>query len=1495
MVVPVSTLVDSFDTTLDRTRWVSTSAAPNVYYDSVSQRAGIVCSGSFFTLGTDFANPNYSIQNSSIFCRWIPSTPAAGRESHFDLQTTGQAQVISFIVYGLNLIATTTPGPDLASVPYNPVTHAWLRLRHSGTTIFWETSPDGVTWNAFASTPFATNFTTDVWAVNFSCGGSPGGTDLFVDNVNVAPTGSGAALGGQSNGTSTATGTLSTVHTGASVSMGGTAPGTSTATGTLTTTHAGNPVPLAGASAGTSAASGVLGNLSSGGTTPPPPITTASGYRAFTLRRTVGGDTLRAGAPPISIGHKSAGFSMPLEQMQYNTDLFLDQQVALLTDLGVGWQRGDYPASLVSPSSGVYNYTAADKWVIKALQAGLQPLPVLYILPQWMCGSTNDKTPPSSNATFATWCATVCAHLYGLGVRYVEIWNEPNLSTFWNVASVTDANYRGAYASLMAAVYPAIKTVVPGMTVILGGLSTSDTVFQTLGTPNPPGKGALSTFERYGQLGVYANCDAVAWHPYLDSDLPCVDVGGWPAMNLASAQAVLAILDNYAPGRNLRLWTTETGAPRSVTGTQDEQARRAHDVFNTVQPSGCMATIAARMGPIFWFCVIDRSLGGAREQSFGFVSPDQSTQYIAYGTMRTYWATPSSDTVAVGGVQAALRYGPQTVSFDVVKGTTLTGRPFGYDSTYLTISIPATVPWNEAVLVRGAFGYPTTPLDGVAVWYEDNQGLTSQFNVVEVDQPVTGGYRYYYSLFLGIGTPDSWLNAAQCEVLVPRNYGHATKLFEMLPSFYQRTDSQQAADGRNGPLRKFTAILGYDADYNRTLLDGVLNVYDPDLAPLQFVEYLGTNLGLPIEQALGGARYRTLVGSLWNLEGLRGTSLGLQAFVYASSNYECQVQTGKNMLLTPDDSEFINGIGHWQMFLNPIVTTFQNYFSHLTPAVPGDAYAAVVIRPYAGTDIPRVSGAGQGILEITEGAAAVAGAPGTITGATFANLLALQHANPPCGAVPSTPWFTDQYVVLNDSSHAAWNGTVWVAGNGPATRPAAARYMAGTPGLILPTGALAPANFAAIPFINSDGVSPPQPVPPVGWKTGDYILLGDGSHAYLQQNGPTSSPSLQWAVGNGTLPTTPVTTAIMIPGKTGVWYAGATPVAAPASLAALKAITPMPIPSGLPWTPTQSFMWTYDNTKVSIVGTKRSGNVTSGTYYVVSRYEPTPTLNTQTDTAWTEVTRLAGDAANAAYLMGATKVSGSFYDAISMPSGWSRIPFPTASVTGSFTDVGGTHTTVQSSVDVTMQVDAMVVAYPPTGNTGTSSIPPLPDGAKIAIRVNGVEICHVGVGGSEIYASGVVSIFLLADVFCPAGQPVELWFFNPGGAAMNIGSQNYSRTTFPYLRVTPLVALPEDTTTGDYGGQMWQCPATDKYYIHGHIEYGSSLPPLWYIWVNQKQVALGTWSSDGVQMDVSWSGVVNAGETVYWGSFYGYAPQGQRINRIAGTSPKLEIYRWAAV
>lgn len=122
--------------------------------------------------------------------------------------------------------------------------------------------------------------------------------------------------------------------------------------------------------------------------------------------------------------------------------------------------------------------------------------------------------------------------------------------------------------------------------------------------------------------------------------------------------------------------------------------------------------------------------------------------------------------------------------------------------------------------------------------------------------------------------------------------------------------------------------------------------------------------------------------------------------------------------------------------------------------------------------------------------AITAGTPGTLSPANGnrpADLTALQAL----GAVGNTTaWTTGQYVVLGDGSDAYWDGNSWEDGRAPAATIPATGATAGTPGSFSPAGATPPADLTAL---TGGGITA---TPTTAWTTGQYVALGDSSHAY---------------------------------------------------------------------------------------------------------------------------------------------------------------------------------------------------------------------------------------------------------------------------------------------------------------------------------------------------------------------------------------------------------------
>ncbi|EHB44140.1 hypothetical protein MycrhDRAFT_6890 [Mycolicibacterium rhodesiae JS60] len=78
--------------------------------------------------------------------------------------TAGSDNDVSFRLEGgtsglLGFIETVDGSESSTDITYNPAVHVWFRLRHSGTTVYWETSADGTSWAVQRSKTAAINLT----------------------------------------------------------------------------------------------------------------------------------------------------------------------------------------------------------------------------------------------------------------------------------------------------------------------------------------------------------------------------------------------------------------------------------------------------------------------------------------------------------------------------------------------------------------------------------------------------------------------------------------------------------------------------------------------------------------------------------------------------------------------------------------------------------------------------------------------------------------------------------------------------------------------------------------------------------------------------------------------------------------------------------------------------------------------------------------------------------------------------------------------------------------------------------------------------------------------------------------------------------------------------------------------------------------------------------------------------------------------------------------
>ena len=184
----LETLEDSFTGALDLTKWPHSYGDPS----AVGGRGRIPCTvGGFAGLRSA---TTYTLTGSHFLLRAFP--PAANGAtvtaalSVLVLTSTGGTDA-GFIIdtaqgaMGLYLREGYADGGALFP-PYDPVAHAWLRLRETGGTLLWEASPDSSNWTVLRSAA------TPAWAADAdlsllleSTRADGAGGFAEVDNVNL--------------------------------------------------------------------------------------------------------------------------------------------------------------------------------------------------------------------------------------------------------------------------------------------------------------------------------------------------------------------------------------------------------------------------------------------------------------------------------------------------------------------------------------------------------------------------------------------------------------------------------------------------------------------------------------------------------------------------------------------------------------------------------------------------------------------------------------------------------------------------------------------------------------------------------------------------------------------------------------------------------------------------------------------------------------------------------------------------------------------------------------------------------------------------------------------------------------------------------------------------------------------------------------------------------------------------------------------------------------
>lgn len=318
------------------------------------------------------------------------------------------------------------------------------------------------------------------------------------------------------------------------------------------------------------------------------------------------------------VGFDRAGFSIG-GGFQDQSDTEIARDLDSMRSAGARWIRMDVNWAVIQaegPSS--YAWARFDRVAVAARARGFSVLAEILYTPVWARpAGAPAESPPLDLADYARFAAAAVAHYAPLGIHAYEVWNEPNIASFWQPHADV-----ARYTAMLKAAYPAIKTADPAALVITGGMSPA----VDDGTNIAP-----LTFLR----GIYTNggkgfFDAVGHHPYCYPAYPG-DAQAWSAWyqmygTSPSLRSIMA--DNGDSGK--QIWATEFGAPTggpggSFVGEQAQAAMltRAFDLYRTYDWAG----------PMLWYS--ERDVGTTaetRENFYGLLRHDFSAKpaYAAF-------------------------------------------------------------------------------------------------------------------------------------------------------------------------------------------------------------------------------------------------------------------------------------------------------------------------------------------------------------------------------------------------------------------------------------------------------------------------------------------------------------------------------------------------------------------------------------------------------------------------------------------------------------------------------------------------------------------------------------------------------------------------------------------------------------------------------------------------------------------------------------------------
>lgn len=304
----------------------------------------------------------------------------------------------------------------------------------------------------------------------------------------------------------------------------------------------------------------------------------------------------------------------------------LDADLERATALGINEIRLDFDWSKLEREPGEYSWSTTDRIVEAANSHDIAIHALVTYTPSWARPpSTSDKHPPSDLNDFGTFVRAAVQRYSSQGIRSWEIWNEPNVDSFWSEPNGPDPE---TFAALVSAASEAIRATDPDALVISGGLAPAVDVPGEEVAPETFLEAFLSHIEP-------GTIDAVGVHPYSYPAAPDDRSKSW---NLFGRLPSIHQLASELSDEPMPLWITEFGAPTGDASRSVSERAQARQVEAAL---GC-ANQTEWIDALFLYNLRDRTGGDADdiEDNFGLFYSDGTPKESATAVAQFQSAAP---------------------------------------------------------------------------------------------------------------------------------------------------------------------------------------------------------------------------------------------------------------------------------------------------------------------------------------------------------------------------------------------------------------------------------------------------------------------------------------------------------------------------------------------------------------------------------------------------------------------------------------------------------------------------------------------------------------------------------------------------------------------------------------------------------------------------------------------------------------------------------------